>query len=81
MIRKYKYGFEYKGFLYGWKNKELIRLPTTKGLRNYGLLRLKKWKDKGYYVGRERKSFNQIEAMTILINFEYQKIKDNDCPF
>jgi len=81
MIIKYKYGFEYKGFLYGWKDKELFRLPTTKGMRTYGLLPLKKWNDKGYYIGRDRKSFSQIETMTNFINFEYQKIKDKDVPF
>lgn len=81
MVVKYKYGLLYNGFLYGWNNKELFRLPCTKNLKSYSILKLKKWSDKGYHVGRDKKSFAQLKDMTIFINYEYQEIKDKDLPF
>lgn len=33
----YKYGLQYKGVLYGWKDKKLYRLPYTKNKRSYCL--------------------------------------------
>ncbi len=40
MILKFKYGFEYNDFLYGWNNKELYRLPSKSGNKSYGLKKL-----------------------------------------
>ena len=37
MTKKYKYGFDYKGFQFGWKSKELYRLLTSKNKRSYPL--------------------------------------------
>ena len=84
MIIKYKYGFEFNGFLYGWKDKELHRLPIFKDKKTLTFKKLKKIKvgnHFGYNVGRVKKSIKQLESMTIFINYELQTIKDKDCPF
>jgi len=86
MIVKYKYGFEHKGKLYAWKNKDLYRLPQMIGKRFYSLKKCGKWIDKkdvfrGYYLGDDRKSHDQLESMTHFINHEEEVIKDSDCPF
>jgi len=84
MIIKYKYGFEFNGFLYGWKDKKLFRLPIQKEKRFYSLKEIKLIKvgnKNGYNVGRVKKSIKQLESMTIFINYELQTIKDKDCPF
>lgn len=70
----------FNGILFGWKDKQLYRLPQMIGLRFYPLKKCGTW-DKGYIVARKRKSIKQLEAMTIFINFEHQLIKDKDCPF
>lgn len=84
MVIKYIYGFKFDGILYGWKDKNLYRLPQTIGKRFYPLKELKEievGKKKGYLVGCKRKSISQLKDMTVFINFEYQAIKDSDCPF
>lgn len=80
MIVKFKYGFSFKDILFGWKNKKLYRLPQMIGERFYPLKKCGEWED-GFIVGRMRKSNKQLKDMTIFINFEYQDIKDEDCPF
>ncbi len=81
MIIRYTYGFEFGGILYGWKDKELFRLPQMIGSRFYPLRKCGEWEDKGYYLGAKRKSFSQLESMTVFINKEVQKIESKDCPF
>ena len=81
MIIKYKYGFEYNGKIYGWKNKELYRLPQMIGDRFYSKIKCAKWGDKGYYLGADRKSHKQLKAMTYYINHEEEVIDHHDCPF
>lgn len=82
---EFKHGFNYKGVLYGWKDKQLYRLPTFIKKRFYPLKELKTWKrngiDVGYYVGQERKSFVQLKSMTISINKKIDIIEDDDLPF
>jgi len=80
MIIRYKYGFDFNGIIYGWKNKKLYRLPQMIGKRYYPLKECGKWVN-GYIVGRMRKSHAQLEYMTNFINYEHQQIKDKDCPF
>ena len=80
MIARYKYGFFHKEKLYGWKEKELYRLPQKIDKRSYGLLKCKPWKD-GFFLGADRKSKSQLEAMTIVIDKEISVIKDKDVPF
>lgn len=86
MIIIYKYGFTYKGFLFGWKEKKLYRLPSEKNLRNYSLKELSKIKinnHDGYRVVRDKKTIKQLMEMTELINYRYvvNGKQSNDTPF
>lgn len=85
MILTFKYGFLYKGMIYGWKNKELYRLPyTNKANMNYPLKKLDQiiiGNKPGYLIGRDRKTIDQLQELTILIDKEYSIIKDEDTPF
>ena len=84
LIVKFKYGFEYKGFVFGWKDKELYRLPSSSGRNNYVLKKLKKitvGNKMGYRIKRDKLTVEQLEQKTILINKEIQKITDKDLPF
>jgi len=89
MIVRYKHGFEFNKVLYGWKDKKLFRLPQQIGLRFYPLKEIKMKTEKrksgifkGYLLhGGVRKSVKQLESMTIYIGKEFNKIKDEDCPF
>jgi len=89
MILKYKYGFEFKGVLYGWKESKLYRLPQMIGKRFYPLKEVpyieqkrKTGMFKGYDLYKNnRKSVSQLKEMTHYITFEHEEIKSNDCPF
>lgn len=86
MIIKYTKGFIFNGVIYGWKDKDLYRLPQVIGKRFYPAFKCKpytndKQENIGYYVGRKRKSISQLRDMTVSVNFERQIIKDKDCPF
>lgn len=85
MVKKFKYGFEYKGMNYGWSNKELYRLPTvTDSGRSYGLKKLTLidvGKQKGYNVGRDKKSLKVLEGMTEKIDYVYSVPTDDDLPW
>ena len=81
MIIRYKYGIIHNGIIYGWYDKKLYRLPQMIGKRYYPLLELTKWSNKGYHIGKVKKSFAQLESMTIFIDKEIQQIKDSSCPF
>lgn len=84
MIIKYKYGIDFDGIKYGWKDKKLFRMPQMIGKRFMPLKELALvdvGKQKGYYLNLKKKSLPQLEAMTTYINFEYEKVIDNDCPF
>jgi hypothetical protein len=79
MILKFKYGFEYEGFLYGWNNKELYRLPSTSGNKSYGLKKLDSivvGNSVGYRIKQQKFSINQLKNRTIFIDKEYQVIKN-----
>ena len=80
MIIKYKYGLFHNNKLYGWKDKELYRLPQMIGKRFYGLLKCKPC-GTGYFLGEDRKSKSQLEAMTVVIDKEISLIRDSDVPF
>ncbi len=74
MIQIYKYGFEYKGFLFGWKNKTLYRLPTYKNGRSYPLRKINHIEINnkiGYRVVRDKKTIEQLMEMTEIINYKY----------
>lgn len=83
MVLKFKYGFEYLGFQYGWLNKELYRLPSTSGNYHYGLKKLniiKVGNKKGYRIKRDRMTIEQLKVRTTLIEREVAIIKDKDIP-
>jgi hypothetical protein len=50
------------------------------GKRFYPLKKCGKY-DKGFIIGRDRKSLKQLEFMTEEINIEIEIIKSKDCPF
>lgn len=86
MIIKYKYGFSYKEFLFGWKDKELFRLPTVKKLRAYPLRKLDKiliGNNDGYRIVRDRKTIKQLMEITEIINHNYviNGKNNKDTPF
>lgn len=86
MTITYKYGFEYKGFIFGWKNKCLYRLPTVKNNRCYGLKKLnpiKINKHLGYRIIRDKKTISQLQELTEIINYIYiiNGNQSKDTPF
>lgn len=73
----FKYGLEYKGYLFGWYEKELYRLPI-KGEKNLLLKKLniiKVGNKKGYRLRRDKISIEHIKAMTIAINVKVGVLK------
>lgn len=80
MILKFKYGFEYNGFLYGWYEKELYRLPSTSGNKKFGLKKLESiviGNSIGYRIKRDKLTINQLKEKTIFIDKEIQVITEN----
>jgi len=84
MIINYEYGISFNGFIYGWKDKKLFRLPQTINKRFLPIKELKIIKvgnNKGYLLNQKRLSLSQLESMTGIINFKYEKTNSKDCPF
>lgn len=82
MILNFKYGLEFNGIIYGWKDKELYRLPQMIGKRFYPLKKCGTcFEGNGYLLLGKRKSIKQLESMTILINKKISKVVSSDCPF
>jgi len=89
MILRYKYGFDFNGVIYGFKDKKLFRLPQMIGKSFYPLKEVKYFEQKrksgifkGYLLyGNKRKSVAQLESMTCYINFEHEIIEDKSLPF
>ena len=80
----YKYGFEYKSVLYGWKNKKLYRLPYTKDKRSYSLLEVPFYCYKSTLVAniqRTKLTMNRIKSLTKEINIELDSYVFSDMPF
>jgi hypothetical protein len=80
----YKYGFEYKGVLYGWKNKKLFRLPYTKDKRSYSLKEIPFYCYKSTLVAniqRNKLTLNRIKTLTKEINIEINSYICDDMPF
>lgn len=79
MVLVFKYGFEFDGFLYGWNNKDLYRLPSNSGNKFYGIKKLdviKVGSGLGYRIKREKLSINQIKLLTVAIDKEYEILED-----
>ncbi len=72
MVIDFKYGFEYKGFLYGWHKKKLYRLPSiAKDERKYSIKKLNLidiGESKGYRLKRDKLTVTQCVERTILID-------------
>jgi hypothetical protein len=87
MVINFKYGFEYKGFSFGWSNKELYRLPTvTKKNSYYQLKKLSKIcinGKVGYRVSLDKKTIIQLKELTEIINYTYiiNGYQSPDTPF
>lgn len=86
MVRNYKYGFEYRGFTFGWFKKELYRLPSIVHLRSYPIRKLNKIKvgnKDGYRVVRDRLTVDQLMEMTEVIDFTHtiNGMGSENCPF
>lgn len=84
MIVNYEYGITFKGFLYGWKDKKLFRLPQVINKRFLPLKELQiinVGNNKGYLLNQKRLSMHQLESMTGIINFKHEKITSKECPF
>lgn len=71
MIIDFKYGFEHRGFLYGWYKKELYRLPSVgKDNRKHGIKKLKLIKinkSKGYRIRQDMLTISRCVEKTVLI--------------
>lgn len=81
MTLKFKNGFVYDGFTYGWNKKELYRLPSTsKDNKSYGLKKLDLIDigfQKGYRIKRQKFTVEQLASRTVEINREVKIIKDS----
>ncbi len=80
----YKYGLEYKGVLYGWKDKKLYRLPYIKDKRSYSLLEINFYCYKSTLVAniqRTKLTMNRIKSLTKEINIELDSYVFSDMPF
>lgn len=79
-----KYGILHDGIVYGWIDKELYRLPSTKGIISYGYKKMKPCvvgNNKGYWIGRRQKSMVQLQGMTVVINYKLFLATDESLPF
>ena len=80
----YRYGFEYKGVFYGWRNKKLYRLPYVKNNRSYSILEITFYCFKTTLIAniqRTKLTYNRLKSMTVEINVTIGSIIDDDCPF
>lgn len=80
----YKYGFEYNGILYGWKNKKLFKLPYVKDKRSYQLKEIPLYLFKATFVAniqRKKLTLNKLKFLTEEINYKLETIEASECPF
>ena len=80
----YKFGFEYKGVVYGWKDKKLYRLPYTKDKRSYSLKEIPFYCYKSTLVAniqRSKLTINRMKSLTKEINIEINSYICSDIPF
>jgi hypothetical protein len=80
----YKFGFEYKGVTYAWKDKKLFRLPHTKNKRNYNLKEIKPLVFKStivYNIQRNKLTINRLKSLTREVNIKIESFLENTCPF
>ena len=80
----YKYGFEYKGVLYGWKNKKLYKLPYTKDKRSYTLKEIPSYCFKStlvFNIQKTKLTLNRLKKLTKEINIEIVEYTNLKIPF
>ena len=80
----YKYGFTYKGVMYGWKNKKLYRFPYVKNNRSYSLLEIKFYCFNSTMVANIQKTkltINRIKNLTTEINVSLVNFVSDEIPF
>lgn len=80
----YKYGLEYKGVLYGWKDKKLYKLPYNSNFRNYKLKEIPFYCYKATLVcnlQRNKVTFNKLKSLTKEINISIDSFIYSECPF
>lgn len=83
---KFKYGFFYKKYFFGWHKGDLYRLPKvgkyTIAFKKLDKIKIGKSKKKGYLVAHDRKTIDQLKALTTVINKEVPDVpKSDDLPF
>lgn len=86
MTLNFKFGFNYKGLNFGWKDKHLYRLPSVKNSRTYPLKKLsliEVGRKKGYRVMRDRLTVDQLMEMNEVIDYTYSVsgAGSDDCPW
>lgn len=80
----FKYGFAYKGIIFGWYKKKLYRLPYIKYKRSYQLKEIPSYVFKStvvFNICREKKTLNKLKFLTEEINKNINVIKEPQCPF
>ena len=81
---EFNYGLTYDRTMYGWKDKQLYRLPFIRNNRAYGLKLIKPVMVKSticYNLQRKKITINRIKLMTEKIDIVIEIVKDKDCPF
>lgn len=81
---KFKYGFEYLGVRYGWKNKKLYRLPFERCLKSYGLKEINPiiiGSTTCYNIQRHKLTINKIKRITTNVDWSVSVLSEIDCPF
>lgn len=84
MLHNYKYGFTYKGFKFGWRDKKLYRLPSIVNNRFYPIKELSEimiHNKVGYRIVRDKKTIEQLKEITVQIDYDHVTVSDKDCPF
>ena len=79
-----KHGILHDGIMYGWIDKQLYRLPSTKGNKTYCYKKMTPTmvgNNAGYYFGRRKKTLAQLQQITTIINQRIFLTKDEDLPF
>jgi hypothetical protein len=83
-IINFKFGFEHKGFLFGWHKKELYRLPSVSiNNKKYGIKKLNLidiGNTKGYRLKKDKFTVTQCVEMTRLIEEAVKTYEEKNIP-
>lgn len=81
---QFEFGFIYKEVRYGWKEKQLYRLPFEKNKRTYGLLIIPQYVFKStqvYNVQKTKLTINRLKNLTKKVNWNVDIVEHSDLPF